>query len=99
MTLNTIVDEDNNKIAEWYITDPPKGVVIGFLTINPAKCRAILKFVLSEIRAKSEDWYDVPSDKMTLKQARQAVKELRKKLAEQEPKESEVDNASNSNDQ
>jgi hypothetical protein len=35
-----------------------------------------------------EDWYDVPSDEMTLEQARQAVKNLRKKLAEyleQEP--------------
>ena len=34
------------------------------------------------------DWYDVPSDEMTLEQARQAVKDLRKKLAEyleQEP--------------
>jgi hypothetical protein len=35
-----------------------------------------------------EDWYDVPSDEMTLEQARQAVKDLRKKLMEyleQEP--------------
>jgi len=35
-----------------------------------------------------KDWYDVPSDEMTLEQARQAVKDLRKKLAEhleQEP--------------
>jgi hypothetical protein len=35
------------------------------------------------------DWYDVPSDEMTIEQARQAVKDLRKKLAEcleQEPK-------------
>lgn len=35
-----------------------------------------------------EDWYDVPSDEMTLEQARQAVKDLRKKLVEylkQEP--------------
>lgn len=32
-----------------------------------------------------EDWYDVPSDEMTLEQARQAVKDLRKKVAEQEP--------------
>lgn len=35
-----------------------------------------------------EEWYDVPSDEMTLEQARQAVKDLRKKLAEhldQEP--------------
>ena len=34
------------------------------------------------------DWYDVPSDEMTLEQARQAVKDLRKKLVEyldQEP--------------
>lgn len=29
-----------------------------------------------------DDWYDVPSDEMTLEQARQAVKDLRKKLAE-----------------
>ena len=29
-----------------------------------------------------EDWYDVPSDEMTIEQARQAVKDLRKKLAE-----------------
>ena len=35
-----------------------------------------------------KDWHDVPSDEMTLEQARQAVKDLRKKLAEyleQEP--------------
>ena len=35
-----------------------------------------------------KDWYDVPSDEMTLEQAQQAVKYLRKKLAdhlEQEP--------------
>jgi len=29
-----------------------------------------------------EDWYDVPSDEMTFEQAKQAVKDLRKKLAE-----------------
>jgi len=29
-----------------------------------------------------KDWHDVPSDEMTLGQARQAVKDLRKKLAE-----------------
>lgn len=29
-----------------------------------------------------EDWYDIPSSEMTLEQARQAVKDLRKKLAE-----------------
>jgi hypothetical protein len=35
-----------------------------------------------------EDWHDIPSDEMTLEQARQAVKDLRKKWAdhlEQEP--------------
>lgn len=30
----------------------------------------------------NEDWYDVPSDEMTLEQARQAVRDLREKLAE-----------------
>ncbi len=29
-----------------------------------------------------EDWYELPSDEMTLEQARQAVKDLREKLAE-----------------
>lgn len=29
-----------------------------------------------------DDWYDVPSDEMTLRQARKAVKDLRKELAE-----------------
>ena len=35
-----------------------------------------------------EDWYDVSSDEMTLEQARQAVKDLRKKLSEHLEKES-----------
>lgn len=41
-----------------------------------------------DIPDEKNDWYDVPSDEMTLEQARQAVKDLRKKLAEyleQEP--------------
>ena len=37
-----------------------------------------------EVDKESEDWCDVPSDEMTLEQARQAVKDLRKKLAESE---------------
>lgn len=37
---------------------------------------------------RCEDWYDVPSDEMTLEQARQAVKDLRKKLAERLEQES-----------
>lgn len=50
------------------------------------------KIILGAVEALEqepcEDWYDVPSDEMTLGQARQAVKDLRKKLAEylwQEP--------------
>lgn len=42
-----------------------------------------------DIPDEKNDWHDVPSDEMTLEQARQAVKNLRKKLAEhleQEPK-------------
>jgi hypothetical protein len=40
-----------------------------------------------------DDWYDIPSDEMTLEQARQAVRDLRKKWAEhlwQEPCEDAV---------
>lgn len=50
--------------------------------LNPNKNR-----VKTELEP-CEDWYDVPSDEMTLEQARQAVKDLRKKLSEyleQEP--------------
>lgn len=36
---------------------------------------------LTEVESKV-DWYDIPSDEMTLVQARQAVKELRKFLVE-----------------
>lgn len=35
-----------------------------------------------DIPDEKNDWYDVPSDEMTLEQARQAVKGLRKKLVE-----------------
>lgn len=38
-----------------------------------------------------EDWYDVPSDEMTLEQARQAVNDLRKKVAEYLEKEPSFD--------
>lgn len=34
-----------------------------------------------EENEKGIDWYDIPSEQMTLEQARQAVKELRKELA------------------
>lgn len=39
----------------------------------------------------SEDWYDIPSEEMTLEQARQAVKDLRKKLTEYLEQESSDD--------
>ena len=39
-----------------------------------------------------DDWYDVPSDEMTLEQARQAVKDLRKKLVEYLEQESTTKN-------
>lgn len=55
--------------------------------LNPNKNR-----VKTELEP-CEDWYDVPSDEMTLEQARQAVKDLRKKLSEyleQEPCEDAV---------
>ena len=35
-----------------------------------------------DIPDKENDWHDIPADEMTLEQARQAVKDLRKKLAE-----------------
>lgn len=41
------------------------------------------KMILELLEEKPyEDWYDVPSDEMTLEQTRQAVRDLRKKLAE-----------------
>lgn len=42
-------------------------------------CNTIIKALEQQ---SCEDWYDVPSNEMTLEQARQAVKDLRKKLAE-----------------
>lgn len=52
-----------------------------------------------DILAQTEpwvDWHDIPSDEMTIEQARQAVKDLRKKLAEyleQEPCEDYISRA------
>lgn len=48
-------------------------------TWNDKKCKEILEALEQE---PCEDWYEVPSDEMTLEQARQAVKDLREKLAE-----------------
>ncbi len=53
--LHTVVDENNNKIADWYIAEPQKGFVIDFMTVDPSKCRAILNLVLNELGAESED--------------------------------------------
>lgn len=41
-----------------------------------------LDMAIKALEQSSEDWYDIPSDEMTLEQARQAVKDLRKKLTE-----------------
>ena len=46
-----ITDENNKKIADWYITDPPKGFVVDFMTLDPSKCKAILNTVLKELGA------------------------------------------------
>lgn len=43
---------------------------------------AIIMAIKALEQQPCEDWYDVPSNEMTLEQARQAVKDLRKKLAE-----------------
>ena len=51
------------------------------LSVNKAICKGIRELE----QEPCEDWYDVSSDEMTLKQARQAVKDLRKKLAELPP--------------
>jgi hypothetical protein len=48
-------------------------------TIQDDVTETIIKALEQE---SCEDWCDVPSDEMTLEQARQAVKDLRKKLAE-----------------
>ena len=58
---------------------------LDFLPTNNEANRIIDSFdrVTSELEQQPcEDWYDVPSNEMTLEQARQAVKDLRKKLAE-----------------
>lgn len=52
-SLHTIEDENNNKIADWYITEPPKGFVIDFMTLDPPKCRAILDLVLKELGSEN----------------------------------------------
>ena len=44
--------------------------------------KLILQLIEASDQETCKDWHDVPSDEMTLEQARQAVKDLRKKLAE-----------------
>lgn len=61
--------------------------LIGTLEINEIDNAMVIAIKALE-QQPCEDWYDVPSYEMTLEQARQAVKDLRKKLAEyleQEP--------------
>lgn len=62
----------------------------GGCVVNESMYQNVLNVIKKQIleQQSCEDWHDVPSDKMTLGQARQAVKDLRKKLAEhleQEP--------------
>ena len=52
---------------------------LGLNDETQAFCEVVLEVLEQE---PCEDWHDVPSDEMTLGQARQAVKDLRKKLAE-----------------
>lgn len=54
-SLYIIEDENNNKIADWYIFEPPKGFVIDFMTLDPYECSAILNHVLKELGAEGED--------------------------------------------
>ena len=50
---------------------------------NDIKEKAKADFIaLCAEQEPCDDWYDIPSDEMTLEQARQAVKVLRKKLIE-----------------
>lgn len=74
----TIDDARENFMSDVYNT-------LDFLPTNNEANRIIDSFdrVTSGLNQQPcEDWYDVPSDEMTLEQARQAVKDLRKKLAE-----------------
>ena len=51
-SLNVIKDENGKKIADWYITDPPKGFIVDFMTLEPTKCKAILNIILKELGAR-----------------------------------------------
>jgi hypothetical protein len=53
--------------------------IIGHLAIE---CNKMSKILTRKDSDKENDWHDVPADEMTLEQARAAVKDLRKKLAE-----------------
>lgn len=64
---------DNLNLDDLYTRDKYEALVTAIKALKQEPC---------------EDWCDVPSDEMTLEQARQAVKDLRKKLAgclEQKP--------------
>ena len=52
------------------------------VSISKEDVQAFTQAIKALEQEPCEDWYDVPSNEMTLEQARQAVKDLRKKLAE-----------------
>ena len=47
--LHTLIDENEEKIAEWYLTTQSEGIVIYLMTLNPSKCKKILNIVLNTL--------------------------------------------------
>lgn len=47
--LRWITDENNNRVAEWYLTTQTEGIVVNFRTLDPSKCKAILNTVLNKL--------------------------------------------------
>lgn len=81
----------NKKAIKWLKLELEKGVSWDDTSESTKNIREQAEVEIKEafdmaIKALEQqpcdDWYDVPSDEMTLEQARQAVKDLRKKLAE-----------------
>lgn len=80
---------DTSKMTYDEMIDTLKGLVFDTFDRITAKERKAIDMALKLLEQEPcEDWCDIPADEMTLEQARQAVKDLRKKLAEyleQEP--------------
>lgn len=83
MTLQEAINTLNS-IKEYY-NDKNEDSYVGFDNEDNEALDMAIKALEQE---PCENWYDVPSDEMTLEQARQAVRDLRKMWAEhleQEP--------------